>query len=174
MPTLHLLPDGTLEFLYGDDLSPLMSLGNTTIQRASTVDPRQENGQVNWYADLALSGGPELGPFPTREEAIVAETTWLNQNFLGRNRNPSTNRASVSAEHRHRNLIKLLRQPKPILSDQDADAQHHERALDELIIDILFLAESQLSKDSICDLFNSRFNSLELWLNRILQACGWE
>ena len=30
-----------------------------------------------WLVDLAPSGGPVLGPFPTRAEAVIAEEEWL-------------------------------------------------------------------------------------------------
>ena len=38
---------------------------------------------VAWYADLAPSNGPKLGPFTNRLEAIEAEVLWLTSNSLG-------------------------------------------------------------------------------------------
>ena len=176
-PTLHILADGTLEFLYNDELGPLMELGTTHIQRASTVDPRQENGRVNWYADLKLSEGPLLGPFSTREEALAAETLWLNENFLGKARKPSLDRPQ---------LVALLRQPKTIPQDyscNQAQALALEKTLDELIIDIFFLDENSLSFTRLQDLCTRKISfpseislqvksTVEGWLAKILQACG--
>ena len=36
-----------------------------------------------WQADLALCGGPVLGPFARRSEALVAEMAWIETNILG-------------------------------------------------------------------------------------------
>jgi hypothetical protein len=37
-----------------------------------------------WRVDLALSGGPILGPFTDRNSAINAEIDWLSRNNLGK------------------------------------------------------------------------------------------
>lgn len=71
---LILHPDGTAQGRY-DDRLPLRSLGPQTIQRASHVEPTP-HGQ--WQADLAPVGGPVLGPYPTRAEALEAEAAWLD------------------------------------------------------------------------------------------------
>ena len=52
-----------------------------TIQRGSHVEPN-ERGQ--WLADLAPVGGPVLGPFRLRSEALEAERDWLEQHWLQR------------------------------------------------------------------------------------------
>jgi len=49
------------------------------IQRGSHVDPTPD-GQ--WQADLSPTGGPMLGPFPLRSEALAAESQWLEENWL--------------------------------------------------------------------------------------------
>lgn len=67
--------DGQLKFVYRDELVGLLALGTATIARASTVEPSPEG----WFADLAASGGPVLGPFPLRSEAIDHEVEWLDQ-----------------------------------------------------------------------------------------------
>jgi len=36
-----------------------------------------------WQADLALCGGPVLGPFTRRQDAIAAEVAWIETNILG-------------------------------------------------------------------------------------------
>jgi hypothetical protein len=43
--------------------------------RAAAAWTRTWRGQ--WLADLTVSGGPVLGPFATRLEAIAAEEDWL-------------------------------------------------------------------------------------------------
>lgn len=65
---------GHLEFIYHDDLAGLCSAGTTVITRASHVEPSPHGG---WTADMAPSGGPLLGPFPTRAEALAHEVSWL-------------------------------------------------------------------------------------------------
>ena len=45
---------------------------------ASHVEPV---GEGQWQADLSPVGGPLLGPYDTRTEAIQAEVDWLNANL---------------------------------------------------------------------------------------------
>jgi hypothetical protein len=70
---LLISPRGQIRCLYHEALD-LAALGRLTIRRASQVEPTAD-GQ--WTADLALSGGPVLGPFPTRRAALAAEVAWL-------------------------------------------------------------------------------------------------
>lgn len=49
------------------------------IQRASHVEP-DDTG--NWWADMAPSGGPVLGPFLLRSLALDAELHWLTRHVL--------------------------------------------------------------------------------------------
>jgi hypothetical protein len=74
--------DGSVTFLHSDEAMQLASrLGGTPeIARASHVEPVP--GTKSWEADLAPVGGPKLGPFPTRQAALAAETTWLQLNRL--------------------------------------------------------------------------------------------
>ena len=72
---LFIKPDGTIRCLYDETLD-LATLGSRTIQRASHVEPDE---QGRWWADLAPSSGPRLGPFPLRSEALRAEQVWLEQ-----------------------------------------------------------------------------------------------
>ena len=44
--------------------------------RASHVEP---DAAGQWSADLAPVGGPKLGPFDTRADALAAEIVWLNR-----------------------------------------------------------------------------------------------
>lgn len=78
---LVILPNGTIRCLY-DEALDLRALGKRTVTRASHVEPDE---QGNWWADLAPSTGPKLGPFPLRSEALTAERLWLEQHELTRN-----------------------------------------------------------------------------------------
>lgn len=65
--------NGGVSCIY-DEALDLRELGRLTIKRASHVEPDQDG---NWWADMAPSGGPALGPFKSRSEALVAEREWL-------------------------------------------------------------------------------------------------
>lgn len=83
-----ILADGTVKFLYYDELKPLLDIGDVDVKRASHVDPEKlENGELKWFADLAPVSGPKLGPFDTRNEAIDAEVVWLSVNYLNKQDN---------------------------------------------------------------------------------------
>ena len=66
-------PAGQIRFIYSDDLIGLIQEGEARTRRASHVEP-DESG---WSADLSPVGGPKLGPFATRDEALKAEVAWL-------------------------------------------------------------------------------------------------
>jgi hypothetical protein len=59
--------------LYSEAID-LAMLGQLFIRRASQVEPDTDG---NWWADLAPVGGPKLGPFGRRSEALAAEQSWL-------------------------------------------------------------------------------------------------
>ncbi|MCX6379243.1 MAG: hypothetical protein NT023_07155 [Armatimonadetes bacterium] len=85
---LEIAPDGTLQFLWDDALAPLMEQGESTLCRASHVEPQG----TEWVADLSPSGGPALGTFPLRNDALIAERDWLQQHGFGRSvSSPSQN-----------------------------------------------------------------------------------
>ena len=70
-------PDGTIRFVHDDDVAEALSgLGRSTTKRASNVEP---DGDGGWTADLAPIGGPVLGPFARRREALKAEVNWLRE-----------------------------------------------------------------------------------------------
>lgn len=71
-------PDGTLRCLY-DEAVDLAALGQPQIQRGSHVEP-DDAGQ--WWADMSTVSGPKLGPFTRRSQALDAERTWLERNWL--------------------------------------------------------------------------------------------
>jgi hypothetical protein len=66
---------GTITAIYSDELAGLIDQGRAEIRRASHVEPT-EGG---WAADLAPVGGPILGPFKLRQDALQAEVAWLNR-----------------------------------------------------------------------------------------------
>lgn len=78
---LVILPNGTIRCLYDETLD-LRALGRPAVTRASHVEP---DDLGNWWADLAPSNGPKLGPFLIRSEALTAERLWLEQHELSRN-----------------------------------------------------------------------------------------
>ncbi len=77
---MHLVIErsGIIRCIYSEEL-PLHELGKLHISRGSHVEPN-ESGQ--WIADLAPVGGPQLGPFAQRSEALAAERQWLEANWL--------------------------------------------------------------------------------------------
>jgi hypothetical protein len=58
-----------------DEALDLREIGALKITRASHVEPDAEG---YWWADMGPSGGPVLGPFMSRTEALGAERGWLN------------------------------------------------------------------------------------------------
>lgn len=75
--------DGTIRAIYSDEI-PLREIaaeiGTLSIRRASMVEPTEDG---RWCADMALSGGPVLGPFDTRGEALTREVEWIRTHVLG-------------------------------------------------------------------------------------------
>jgi hypothetical protein len=68
-------PGGVVRCIYSE-LLDLSALGSPAISRASHVEPDQ---QGQWWADLSPAGGPVLGPFSHRSEALAAEAVWLER-----------------------------------------------------------------------------------------------
>lgn len=75
---LVVLPNGAVRCVYGEELD-LGTLGRVTIRRGSHVEP---NASGQWTADLSPVGGPVLGPFARRTEALDAERQWLEVHWL--------------------------------------------------------------------------------------------
>ena len=73
-------PGGAVRAIYSEAID-LAALGRPTISRASHVEPDQHG---RWWADMSPVSGPTLGPFPNRTEALAAEHSWLETNWLGR------------------------------------------------------------------------------------------
>ena len=57
-----------------DEALDLREIGKLQITRASHVEPDSDG---NWIADMGPSGGPVLGPYGSRTEALQAEREWL-------------------------------------------------------------------------------------------------
>jgi len=73
--TIVIDADGTTRMIYADELAGLSGEGEAATLRASHVEP--EAG--SWWADMSPVGGPRLGPFKLRGEALQAEVQWLNE-----------------------------------------------------------------------------------------------
>jgi len=69
--------DGTRRFVYDDSVRCLLDGEKPIIRRASHVEPTPEG---EWTADMSPVGGPTLGPFATRAEALGQEKAWLITN----------------------------------------------------------------------------------------------
>ena len=65
---------GDVRCVYGEELE-LRDFGKLQIIRASHVEPDAEGC---WWADMGPVGGPVLGPFRSRSEALGEERGWLN------------------------------------------------------------------------------------------------
>ena len=64
---------GDVRCIYGEELD-LREIGRLQITRASHVEPDRDG---YWFADMGPSGGPMLGPYGSRTEALEAERAWL-------------------------------------------------------------------------------------------------
>jgi len=64
---------GEVRCIY-DEALDLREIGRLQITRASHVEPDQDG---YWWADMGPVGGPVLGPFGSRSEALLAERGWL-------------------------------------------------------------------------------------------------
>lgn len=72
--------DGSVRHIYSDKLISLdEELGVVTVRRASDVEPCWKGG---WIASMQRVGGPVLGPFWTRANALAAETSWLERHNI--------------------------------------------------------------------------------------------
>ena len=69
---------GNMRCVYSEAID-LRQIGQLTITRASHVEPTPTG---RWTADLRPIGGPILGPFSHRSEALATESQWLADNWL--------------------------------------------------------------------------------------------
>lgn len=75
---LTIEPTGDVRTIYSEELN-LTAIGNVDIRRGSHVEP-DEHGM--WHANLYPVGGPTLGPFSNRSQALTAEVSWLEEHWL--------------------------------------------------------------------------------------------
>ena len=75
---LVITPAGQVRCLYSEQID-LHALGELAISRGSHVEPTIEG---LWHVDLSPVGGPMLGPFSRRCQALAAEQDWLEQYWL--------------------------------------------------------------------------------------------
>ena len=73
-------PGGMVRCIYEEAIN-FHALGTPTISRASYVEP---DGQGRWLADLSPVGGPVLGPFDHRSQALDAERQWLEGHWIAK------------------------------------------------------------------------------------------
>lgn len=79
-------PNGTMTYIYSDDMLDLMEEGTSTTRRVSHVEPHTSRSSgIRWTADMSPVGGPMLGPYRSREDALEAEVRWLEGKDLNRN-----------------------------------------------------------------------------------------
>ena len=71
-------PKGDARCIYSEDID-LARLGEVDVVRASHVEPDTHG---KWWADLSPVGGPSLGPFDRRSQALAAEADWLRTHWL--------------------------------------------------------------------------------------------
>ena len=70
---------GDVRCIYGEELDQ-REIGKLQITRASHVEPDADGF---WWADMEPSGGPVLGPYGSRTEALRAEREFLQQKGYG-------------------------------------------------------------------------------------------
>jgi hypothetical protein len=75
---LVIAPAGCVRCVY-DETIDLTALGPLAIRRGSHVEPMPDG---TWLADLSPVGGPALGPFANRSQALHAERSWLESHWL--------------------------------------------------------------------------------------------
>ena len=104
---IHFTDDAAIEFVHDDELAAALrpDAASESRRRASHVLPERwlqrqafrlvraivsdesraaawtRGWSGRWLADLSPSGGPTLGPFDERSQAIGAEIDWLNENL---------------------------------------------------------------------------------------------
>tara|TARA_R110000824_G_scaffold32908_3_gene106087 strand:- start:4193 stop:4504 length:312 start_codon:yes stop_codon:yes gene_type:complete len=77
--------DGAVSFVYEDaervmgvDIRRLIKMWALTTKRVSHVEPYVADGtEVGWIADMEPVGGPRLGPYSLRSDALTGERAWL-------------------------------------------------------------------------------------------------
>lgn len=71
--------EGNLRMIYSDALVGVLDEGDAKVTRASTVEPGADG---LWEVDLSMSGGPVMGGFKLRQDALDAEVAWLRDHKI--------------------------------------------------------------------------------------------
>lgn len=71
------LPNGKIVSIYQEAVD-LSACGRAHHQRASYVEPT-DSGE--WLVDLSPVGGPKMGPFGLRSEALTEEVAWIERHL---------------------------------------------------------------------------------------------
>lgn len=96
--SVRITKEGTIIYIPSKDLK-VEHAGPRNLKRASHVEPWSElsiaarnvirSKMLNrfftdddWFADLTPLGGGVVGPFSSREDALLAENTWLTERFF--------------------------------------------------------------------------------------------
>ena len=77
---------GVARHIYSDDLQDMdhkMGGPKGEVTRASHCEPDPENPGT-WYVDMGPLGGPRVGGFTKRTDALEWEVGWINKHLLGR------------------------------------------------------------------------------------------
>ena len=71
--------DGNARHVYNDEFVEFdQALGKSVTARASHVEPACfPDGEARWLADMSPVGGPVLGPFKLRSDALQMEQRWI-------------------------------------------------------------------------------------------------
>ena len=79
MIALTIDDDGAVRCIYSDELADYFAETDAKIARASSVEPGPDG---KWIVDLTVSGGPVVGGFRLRDDALRYEVDWLKKNYL--------------------------------------------------------------------------------------------
>jgi hypothetical protein len=69
--------DGTATLIYDDAHADFLAQGTAVVTRASNVEPAPQG--AGWVADMSPVGGPTLGPYALRSQALAAEVAYLER-----------------------------------------------------------------------------------------------
>ena len=76
---MKISPEGEVTCIYTEAID-LPEIGKITeIKRASHVEPTALMQSIGWTSDMSPVGGPVLGPFDNRQDALTAEVEWLER-----------------------------------------------------------------------------------------------
>lgn len=75
---IDIAPDGTLYFLYSDELRPLMDLGKPSIAQISSIGTEED---AQWYVVIHTDASI-FGPYRLLSEAQEKEKSYIEENLL--------------------------------------------------------------------------------------------